>query len=86
MADIVFVAIALAFFGLAFLYVLGCDRIIGRETPPAGGRRRNGPRRRCGRSDGSGGDVVSWENALALIISIPVAVYLVAALLFPERF
>jgi K+-transporting ATPase KdpF subunit len=29
---------------------------------------------------------VSWENALALIIAIPVAVYLVAALLFPERF
>jgi hypothetical protein len=36
MADIVFVAIALAFFGLASLYVLGCDRIIGRETPPTG--------------------------------------------------
>jgi K+-transporting ATPase KdpF subunit len=29
---------------------------------------------------------VSWENALALIASIPVAVYLVAALLYPERF
>jgi K+-transporting ATPase KdpF subunit len=29
---------------------------------------------------------VSWENALALIISIPLAIYLVAALLFPERF
>jgi hypothetical protein len=34
MRDIVFVAIALAFFGLSYLYVLGCDRIIGRETPP----------------------------------------------------
>lgn len=31
MADIAFVAIALAFFGLAYLYVLGCDRIIGRD-------------------------------------------------------
>ena len=29
---------------------------------------------------------MSWENALALIASIPVAIYLVAALLFPERF
>jgi K+-transporting ATPase KdpF subunit len=29
---------------------------------------------------------VSWENALALLVSIPVAIYLVAALLFPERF
>lgn len=36
MADIVFVAIALGFFGLAYLYVLGCDRIVGRETPPGG--------------------------------------------------
>jgi hypothetical protein len=42
MADIVFVAIALAFFGLAALYVLGCDRIIGRETPPAGGTGETG--------------------------------------------
>lgn len=37
MADVVFVAIALAFFGLSFLYVLGCDRIIGRDTPGSGG-------------------------------------------------
>ena len=36
MADIVFIAIALAFFGLSYLYVLGCDRIIGREAPPGG--------------------------------------------------
>ena len=37
MADIVFVAIALAFFGLAYLYVLGCDRMLGREAPPSSG-------------------------------------------------
>jgi hypothetical protein len=36
MADIVFIAIALAFFGLAYLYVLGCDRIIGRDSPDTG--------------------------------------------------
>ena len=29
---------------------------------------------------------MSWENALALIIAVPLAAYLVAALLFPERF
>ena len=29
---------------------------------------------------------MSWENAVALVVAIPVAVYLVAALLFPERF
>jgi hypothetical protein len=34
MADIAFVAIALAFFGLSALYVLGCDRIIGRDSEP----------------------------------------------------
>lgn len=34
MADIGFLAIALAFFGLAYLYVLGCDRLIGRDQAP----------------------------------------------------
>ncbi|MFI6576904.1 potassium-transporting ATPase subunit F [Nocardiopsis sp. NPDC050513] len=29
---------------------------------------------------------MSWEEAAALAISLPTAVYLVAALLFPERF
>jgi K+-transporting ATPase KdpF subunit len=29
---------------------------------------------------------MSWENALALMMSIPIVIYLVAALLFPERF
>lgn len=38
MRDLVFVAIALAFFGLSYLYVLGCDRIVGRDTPPDGAR------------------------------------------------
>jgi hypothetical protein len=36
MRDIVFVAVALAFFGLCYLYVLGCDRLIGRDTPATG--------------------------------------------------
>jgi K+-transporting ATPase KdpF subunit len=29
---------------------------------------------------------VSWENAVALIVAILLSAYLVAALLFPERF
>lgn len=29
---------------------------------------------------------MSWENAVALLVAIPIAVYLVVALLFPERF
>ncbi len=32
MADIAFLGIALAFFGLAYLYVLACDRIVGHDT------------------------------------------------------
>lgn len=32
MADTAFVAIALAFFALSFLYVLGCDKVIGRDS------------------------------------------------------
>jgi K+-transporting ATPase KdpF subunit len=29
---------------------------------------------------------VSWDNALALIVAIPLAAYLVVAMIFPERF
>jgi K+-transporting ATPase KdpF subunit len=29
---------------------------------------------------------MSWDNAVALVVAIPIAVYLVVALLFPERF
>jgi hypothetical protein len=32
MADVVFVAIALAFFALCFLYVLALDKLLGRDS------------------------------------------------------
>lgn len=35
MADVVFLAVALAFFALCVLYVLGCDKLIGREPATA---------------------------------------------------
>ena len=35
MADLVFVLILLAFFGLAVLFVRACDLIIGRDEAPA---------------------------------------------------
>jgi hypothetical protein len=35
MADLVFVGIALAFFGLCVLYVLGLDKLIGRDHAPS---------------------------------------------------
>jgi hypothetical protein len=34
MSDLVFVAIALAFFAVCALYVRWCDRIIGPDTDP----------------------------------------------------
>ncbi len=33
MADLLFVAVALAFFALAALYVTACERLVGRERP-----------------------------------------------------
>lgn len=33
MADVVFVLIVVAFFGLCVLYVLGCERLISRGGP-----------------------------------------------------
>ena len=33
MADLLFIAVAVAFFALAALYVTACDRLIGRDTP-----------------------------------------------------
>jgi hypothetical protein len=34
MADVVFIAVILGFFGLAMLLVKACDRIIGRDLIP----------------------------------------------------
>ena len=36
MADLIFVALVVAFFGLAVLLVQACDRIIGPDPAPAG--------------------------------------------------
>jgi hypothetical protein len=36
MADIVFVAVVVAFFGLCVLYVRACDRLIGSTDEPNG--------------------------------------------------
>ncbi len=80
MADLWVVLTVLAFFGLCVAFVYGCDRIIGpdeafdldesSETRGARGR----------------GDPVTGENIAGLVLAVLLAVYLVAALLFPERF
>jgi hypothetical protein len=36
MADVVFLAVMVAFFALALVFVRACDRIIGPETDTAG--------------------------------------------------
>ena len=46
MVDILFIAIALAFFALAVLYVRGCERIVGRDdVAPAEVTDATAPRR-----------------------------------------
>jgi hypothetical protein len=39
MADLVFIAVIVAFFGLAALLVIGCERIIGPDEGVVGTRR-----------------------------------------------
>jgi hypothetical protein len=46
MADIIFVAVALAFFGLCVLYVRACDRLVrGAEDGPAPVGEESAPQR-----------------------------------------
>ena len=78
MADILFVLVSLAFFGLCALYVRGCERIIGgsEDTAPRGRDHVRAHRR----------VVVTADNIVGLILAVLLAGYLVAALLLPERF
>ena len=71
MADIVFIAVTLAFFALCVLYVRGLDRLV----------------RSAADADPTGGDgLMDADNVVALVLAVLLAAYLVAALLFPERF
>jgi hypothetical protein len=42
MSDVIFIAIVLAFFALAVLLVVGCDRIIGPDPAPSSAARDGG--------------------------------------------
>ena len=79
MADLLFIAITIAFFALAAGFVKICDHIIGPDTDhdlavddePAT-LEEVAP--------------MTADNIIGLVIALLVAVYLVAALVSPERF
>ena len=78
MADLLFIALMIVFFALAVVLVRACDRIIG--------RRRRRDHRHCrvhGRRRGDRG--VSYDNGVALVLSILVTAYLIYALIAPEK-
>ena len=84
MADVVFVAIALAFFAICALYVRWCDIIIGPDevsssdsvtSPTSSGVRRGG-----------GMIAASYDNWVGLALASLAVLYLVLVLIFPERF
>ncbi len=82
MADVWVLLLIVAFFGLCVAFVRGCDSIIGPDdseelAPPA--EADGGPR-------ASRRSPVSGENIAGLVLAILLGLYLVAALLFPERF
>ena len=81
MADLWVVLTVLAFFGLCVAFVYGCDRIIG----PDDASDLDDVRRRAEELVGRG-DPVTGENIAGLVLAVLLSVYLVAALLFPERF
>ena len=70
MRDIVFVAVVIAFFLLAALFVRVCEAIVGpmddQLMDEAGGR-------------------MSVENAVGLVLAVLVLGYLIVALIYPER-
>ena len=71
MGDVIFVLASLAFFGLCWLYVRGCEWLIksDEEAPGTGG-----------------GGAMTFDNVVGLILAVLLAAYLVAALVLPERF
>ena len=77
MADLIFVLITLAFFGLCVAYVRACDRLVrgGDGTPDTAPE----PEQRRGRA-------MTTDNVIGLVLAVALAAYLVAALVFPERF
>ena len=78
MEDVLFIAGTVGFFALGVAYIRFCDRIIGPDPAeaPIVGRAATGARR---------GGLVT-ESTVALVLAGALLVYLVLALVFPEKF
>ena len=78
MADLIYIAVIIAFFALAALFVVACDRIIGADESADTGTREPAPLDEVKSR-------MSYDNAVALVLAVLVAAYLVYALVFPEK-
>ena len=86
MADILYVAVTVAFFALAVGFVRVCDHIIGPDPTPANDVDDRAHRRRRYRSRRGGGSEVTADNVLGLVVAVLILGYLVIALVYPEKF
>lgn len=79
MSDLIYLAVIVGFFALAF-------------RAPAGLRAHHRPRHHRRRHPGAargrarGGVLVSFDNIVGLVLAVAILGYLVVALVFPERF
>ena len=80
-ADVLLLAILVAFFALAVLFVRACERIIGPDLEAAAPAIDQPTPKRS--SDGA--RMTGVESVIGLVLSVLVAAYLVYALLFPEK-
>ena len=85
MADVLFLAILVAFFALMVAFVYLCERVVGKDEP-VDTRPRSGVRLRHRIHYRRGGPgMKSYDNLVGLIISIIVTAYLIYALVAPEK-
>ena len=85
MEDLMYIAIVVVFFALMLALVYACDRIIGSDeealgSTPVARRRRRG--RRGGRLMLA---FLDAKDFVGLVLGVALIVYLLFALLFPEK-
>ena len=76
MADLLFVAVIIAFFAVCLLLVKACDRIIGPDDGQLD-EDTTTPREEVA--------PMSVDNVIGLVLALLIAGYLVVALVFPEK-
>ena len=80
MADLLFVAITVAFFAVAAGFVRLCDTVIGPDvgpTPTPDG---------VGDAEPAEAVAMTADNVVGLAVAVLIVAYLVLTLVFPERF